>query len=371
MTASSTPAGTLAAGSSEPRFRPGDRAPLFVARNAAGAPYRSESALGRHVVLMFFGRAGDPAGQAALDDIRSHRALFDDRRVCFIGVGTGSADTAGAPGDDLPGMRIVWDGGEAISRAFGAVPDISEIGGSDTVRRHSLLLDPRFRVILTLDMTGRDHVDRIIRHLERLPPHDLFGDAPLWAPVLLVPRLLEPCICRALIKLQGPDARDPSPQAGSDSDTAGDPVFTPEALLSEVRKRLARRLKPEVAKAFQYAASRLEIHALRAHRPGQESMPPARDNAGGPAARRRFSVVVSLNADDYEGGDLRFPEFGRRTYRAGTGAALVFSSSLHHEVTPVTGGCRYALLGFLLDSAEDGGPPDSGSTDDGGPAPDR
>ena len=49
-------------------------------------------------------------------------------------------------------------------------------------------------------------------------------------------------------------------------------------------------------------------------------------------------MTINLNADDYEGGDLRFPEFGPRTYRAPTGGAVVFSCSLLHEATPVTRG---------------------------------
>jgi predicted 2-oxoglutarate/Fe(II)-dependent dioxygenase YbiX len=56
---------------------------------------------------------------------------------------------------------------------------------------------------------------------------------------------------------------------------------------------------------------------------------------------RRFAVTINLNAEDYEGGDLRLPEFDRRTYRAPTGGAVVFSCSLLHEATPVTKGTRY------------------------------
>ena len=63
-------------------------------------------------------------------------------------------------------------------------------------------------------------------------------------------------------------------------------------------------------------------------------------------------MTINLNADDYEGGDLRFPEYGPRTYRAPTGGAIVFSCSLLHEATPVTKGRRFAFLPFLYD--EDG-----------------
>jgi hypothetical protein len=47
-------------------------------------------------------------------------------------------------------------------------------------------------------------------------------------------------------------------------------------------------------------------------------------------------VTINLNAEEYDGGDLRLPEFGRQAYRAPTGGAVVFSCSLLHEALPVT-----------------------------------
>jgi predicted 2-oxoglutarate/Fe(II)-dependent dioxygenase YbiX len=76
---------------------------------------------------------------------------------------------------------------------------------------------------------------------------------------------------------------------------------------------------------------------------------PHRDNTTAGTAHRRFAVTLNLNAGEYEGGDLRFPEFGARTYRAPTGGAIVFSCGLLHEATPVTRGARYAFLPFLYD----------------------
>ena len=57
----------------------------------------------------------------------------------------------------------------------------------------------------------------------------------------------------------------------------------------------------------------------------------------------------AIRAMQIEGGDLQFPEFGRRTYRPPTGGAVVFSCSLLHEATPVTRGTRFAFLPFLYD----------------------
>jgi hypothetical protein len=46
------------------------------------------------------------------------------------------------------------------------------------------------------------------------------------------------------------------------------------------------------------------------------------------------------------------PEFGRRSYRAPVGGAVVFSCGALHQVTPVTRGRRYAFLAFLYGEAD-------------------
>jgi predicted 2-oxoglutarate/Fe(II)-dependent dioxygenase YbiX len=71
-----------------------------------------------------------------------------------------------------------------------------------------------------------------------------------------------------------------------------------------------------------------------------------RDNVNAGARHRRFAVTVNLNGD-YDGCDLAFPEFGRRTYRAPVGGAIVFSCGALHQVTPIRRGRRYAFIPFL------------------------
>ena len=69
------------------------------------------------------------------------------------------------------------------------------------------------------------------------------------------------------------------------------------------------------------------------------------------AIRLKPDFAIFLNPDEYEGGDVRFPEFGSKTYRATTGGAVVFSCSLLHEVLPMIRGRRFAFLPFLYDDA--------------------
>jgi hypothetical protein len=78
---------------------------------------------------------------------------------------------------------------------------------------------------------------------------------------------------------------------------------------------------------------------------------PHRDNTTKGTAHRRFAVTINLNTEEYEGGELRFPEFGLRTYIAPIGGAVVFSCSLLHEATVVSSGKRFVYLPFLYDEA--------------------
>jgi predicted 2-oxoglutarate/Fe(II)-dependent dioxygenase YbiX len=114
--------------------------------------------------------------------------------------------------------------------------------------------------------------------------------------------------------------------------------------------RISWRLLPEIERAFAYRATRMERYIVACYdAQGGGFFKPHRDNTTKGTAHRRFAVTVNLNADEYEGGDLRMPEYGSRTYRAPTGGAVVFSCSLLHEATAVTRGRRYAFLPFLYD----------------------
>jgi predicted 2-oxoglutarate/Fe(II)-dependent dioxygenase YbiX len=62
-------------------------------------------------------------------------------------------------------------------------------------------------------------------------------------------------------------------------------------------------------------------------------------------------MTLNLNTGAYEGGELRFPEYGRELYRPEAGGAVIFSCSLLHEALPVTRGKRFAMFTFLTDAA--------------------
>lgn len=112
--------------------------------------------------------------------------------------------------------------------------------------------------------------------------------------------------------------------------------------------RLKRRVFPEVLKCFQYRITRREgyrIGCYEGERGGE--LHGHRDNSKPAVAHRRFACSINLNTEQFEGGGIRFPEFGGQSYRPETGAAIVFSSSLLHEPLHVTKGKRFVLLAFI------------------------
>ncbi|MEA1676763.1 2OG-Fe(II) oxygenase [Nitrospirillum sp. BR 11163] len=314
-----------------------------------------DTVAGRHVLLGFFASAGEGAGADMLRAVAANRALFDDDRVCFFGVTTDAGDdAAGRVTPQLPGIRYFLDYDASLSRGYGAV----DAGGGHT--GFWLLLDPTLRVLMAAPAA---EAERVMAAVVALPPPALHSGMEVQAPVLVVPRVFEPDFCRLLIALhQHHGGLDSGVMNEVDGRLVGvydytrkrrrDYFMKEEALCQAATQRIARRLLPQVRQAFAFEATRMERHVVACYDAEEGGyFRPHRDNTSAGTAHRRFAVTLNLNTEDYEGGELRFPEFGPRTYRAPTGGAVVFSCSLLHEALPVTQGRRYAYLPFLFDEA--------------------
>ena len=119
-----------------------------------------------------------------------------------------------------------------------------------------------------------------------------------------------------------------------------------------IRGQIVRRLAPAIECFFQFSATRMDRYIVACYDSAIGGhFHRHRDNVNVGAQHRRFAVTINLN-NDYDGCDLVFPEFGRRTYRAPHGGAIVFSCGALHQVTPVTRGKRYAFLAFLYGEAD-------------------
>jgi len=121
-------------------------------------------------------------------------------------------------------------------------------------------------------------------------------------------------------------------------------------LIETTRDRITRRLVPEISKVFQFSATRMERYLVCCYEATTGGYFHAhRDNTTKGTAHRRFAVTINLNSDEYRGGELVFPEFGRNRFKPPSGGAVVFSCSLLHQALPVREGRRFVFLPFLYD----------------------
>ncbi|MBL6457606.1 2OG-Fe(II) oxygenase [Belnapia sp. T6] len=327
------------------RLLPGDPAPWFHAPGAGNPRYAFSSVAGRYVLLAFPGAAPGVAAtaHAALLAAREEGLLDDSRAAGFIIAPPG----AEAGPDALPGLRTLLDRDGAIARGYGAGEPLA------------LLLDPLLRVLATAPLA---RLPALLDLLRRLPPPARHAGPETPAPVLLLPRILEPDFCARLVDLyEAEGGQESGFMVERDGKTIGttdpghkrrrDLLLEDPEIQAALRARLQRRLLPEIRKAFQFRATRIERYIVACYDAAEGGHFRAhRDNTTAGTAHRRFAVTINLN-EEFEGGALWFPEFGPRRYRPPMGGAVVFSCSLLHEATPVTRGRRYATLPFLYDEA--------------------
>lgn len=346
----------------------GDPAPWFTCRSNNNPTFHFDTVGGKYIVLSFFGSVASADYAAILHFMTTElRHYFDDEKISFFGVSIDPADeTEHRMAPQKPGIRFFWDFDRSVSALYGALDaERQNERGEMVYSAFTLVLDPFLRVIANIPMENPDHNAILANLLGSLPATGEHANVPLNAPVLILPRVFEPSLCREMIALYEQHGGCESgfmrergektvPILDNNFKKRRDVNFEnmpeQEQLRATIRSRIGRRLAPEIRKAFQFHVTHIERYIVACYDAQEGGFFRAhRDNTTRATAHRRFACTINLNAEDYEGGDLRFPEFGPRSYRAPTGGAVIFSCSLLHEATPVTKGTRYAFLPFLYD----------------------
>jgi predicted 2-oxoglutarate/Fe(II)-dependent dioxygenase YbiX len=252
-----------------------------------------------------------------------------------------------------PACKFILDPNGEISHAYGAH------GAPRTIA-----LDPMLRAIANIPFDHPDgHAAMVDGLVKSLPEIDASAGVPLFAPALIVPRVFEFPFCELLVKfyeeMGGNESgflldRDGKTQTVVDHryKSRQDLVIVEPNLREAIRDRIVRRLVPEIKRYFQFNVTRMDrymVSCYDAARGGHFSR--HRDNVNAGARHRRFAASINLNSE-YEGGPLTLPEFGRRSYAAPVGGAIVFSCGALHQVAPVTKGKRYAFVPFFYGESD-------------------
>jgi peroxiredoxin/predicted 2-oxoglutarate/Fe(II)-dependent dioxygenase YbiX len=356
--------------------------PLDVGARVPDLGWRD--ARGRHVALELPAYAGRTslvlacpaaAGSAVQRELAKLRDLHDKFArlgVQVFAVTPASPQENAALGDKLKlPFPLLSDVAFALGRALGLDPTAKKKASGCAV----LLADPNQRIQKTLAAAndGRQGI-RALAYCEKRATADSPGATSSQpgaessvvanlAPVLILPNVISEAHCARLVGTWERGDRYAGGVANADygRNVAIDKIKIredvaladngPEA--HELFGVFRERLFPEIRKAFQFRVTRAEtlrIGCYTAEAGGH--FVPHRDDTTPYTAHRRFAMSLNLNAGDYEGGYLRFPEYGPQLYSVGTGGAVVFSCALLHEATRVTRGRRLVLLGFFYSEAE-------------------
>lgn len=330
------------------RLEPGDRFPDFVLADQTGAAWGLYQRAQGSATALFLD--SDDALRTSLRELAdAYRAA---RLDCVIidGSAQGAAPSPAVLADSTGRFR------QGLREMCG------QPSGPAGARPLAFLIDRNQRV-LALSHQG-DLARWALTRWSEEPPLTPAAEIRHAAPVLTVPNVLSPADCRAVIARWH--------QMGHESGTVTSMVDGQlvERVYEDLKKRrdhrlsdpavrkplmalIARRLGPELNKAFCLGGFRFDRVLIACYDSERgDYFRRHRDNTTPATAGRRFALTLNLNSDEYDGGELVFPEYGDYRYKPPAGAAVVFSCSLLHEALPVTRGQRFALLSFLLDPAE-------------------
>ncbi|WP_425066376.1 prolyl hydroxylase family protein [Reyranella sp.] len=340
-------------------LRPGDRLPDFVLPGLDGKL--------RKFVWSF---NGDPVALLAVADLAAlDAAQFVSLREACAAASTKLVVVAGNPvaaagtlwkklGAEAEEPLLLCDGKGQFLPAFLSQAGAVSFGQGIGMRQRVIVLDPNQRVAGTFDTRALLAAAEAIGALAASVRADGGADLCLntaMAPVLVLPRVFEPDFCTQLIRLWGKgDHRDSGVSSRyGNVDMAAlkrteDYTIVEPMMLKAVSDRLAYRIGPELTKVFAFDREfTFDSHVVLSYSAeGQHFFAAHRDNGAPTTADRAFAVSLNLN-DDFDGGELVFPEYASVRVSPPAGAAAVFSCSLLHAVGPVTRGRRYALTTFF------------------------
>jgi peroxiredoxin len=343
------------------RDRPAFRAPLsagdIAPRCALATPegttidLQGDDIAGNPLVIAFWPRFEAPEVMAAVTALAAAVPALREQGARVFAVTLAQARVAVE--QKLPIPVLIDRDGKAFA-AFG-------VGTRD--HPTTIVVRQNNHIYAALKGTGAEQAAGALEALGGMVA-DSRGAAPApHAPVLVVPDVLSREDCRRLIQVYETRGKQfLEPGSGDDKMTTDYKMRIPEYgrgdridhwildkdTMAFIDGRLASRLFPEIRKAFHYPISRRErmrIGSYAGARGGETHG--HRDDSEVVSSHRRFATSINLNTEEFEGGELRFAEYGDQRYRPATGAAIVFSSSILHEALEVRSGRRLVLLAFL------------------------
>ena len=324
---------------------------------------------GRLTVLFVCASAESPGAALELARFAELYEQFDGLGVLVFAVSADpvAVNAAAMQRLGLP-FPVLSEEGFSTGRALGidAIPAGAPAGpGSAGGSWCTLVIDPGRRVVKRIGPGGAaEHALAALAECTRRDALLTPGPGAVQAPVLIIPDVLDKAHCARLIECWETGERYVGGVVGSELGgnvptayvKVREDVVLPDsgAEAQELFGLFRRRVAPAIKQAFAFQVTRSESLRLGCyHATDGGHFIAHRDDTTPYSAHRRFAMSLALDSEAYEGGYVRFPEYGPQLFRAPTGAAVVFSVSMLHEVTKVTAGRRMILLTFFYGEAEE------------------
>ena len=358
MTSSPQTTAILPPLSERPALAPGDRLGNFVLPCSDGYLWIFYEKTRGYRNLLFVFPEETAESTAILKNLAAGYEALQEARVDVFAIGRQPVTAAGRQAQDLSLPFLLYADPQGKVTA-----EITGKSGFAPGEAFCLLLDENQRLLksLPLNAGGEAEVaETALRFYQARDPEALAPEPQRTAPVLIVPKVLDREDCEALIarwrqhneegfvttRIDGKDTKRIDPGIKKRRDHQ---VLDPE-LDGRLTSLVGRRIAPELAKAFYFQRFRFDRFVITCYDAERgDYFRPHRDNNTPDTQARMFALTLNLNTEDYEGGGLRFPEYGPEAYRPRNGDAILFSCSLIHEALPVTKGRRFTLLSFLRD----------------------
>lgn len=334
-------------------FSIGDRAPELVGAAASGRFFSLDGQAGRPALIVALGALSPDDAARTLDHLRAAQPALAAAGVDLVPIIPPLMHFTSRFSDDsaVSDLLIYVTGGAGIEHW--------DVAG----RAGAMLIDRGGRIV---DLSGLDEETDVAAQVGLSAARISSAASEVRsasAPALIIPNLASPALCAALIA-----HFEASPHAAgvmaSFSDGGAyakldeskkkrrDTELTPESpLYAEVVSLLSSRVIPEIKRAFQADIANADRILIARYDDTGGYFTRHRDNTAPHTAFREFAISLNLNTHEYEGGELRFPEYDDHRYNPPAGGAIVFSAALLHEAAPVTRGSRYVLLSFLGSAA--------------------
>lgn len=328
----------------------GDFLPLFHVQDCNGKSFAIENFGGRPGVIFFL----PPIDKDIFDEFLSYLQELNHADVqgsWGLVVACSAVEAVKPLPSDTP--RIIC--GDAACQL------IRDIGLWDEINQSALgigcIVDRSLRVAEHVHGLGLDAlVAAVVEKLKkRMEDHRRAQQSAriisLPPPVLVIPNAISPELrekCLASYR-NGEKLRETvsaNRQHRSEVITRMDYIVGGE-LSAEIDDKLARSVLPDIQKVFGITIPYREPYKIGEYK-GEEGghSIPHRDNFDPLLGYRRFAISIQLS-DGFEGGGVRFNEYGDDVVIPPKDSAVIFSCAVLHEAVKVTAGSRFILLTFV------------------------